>query len=64
MTSVRSRLGEPLPNDTMNGTTERTDTQKLTISTMGKQDYTNANMWWRMFVEDDKGPRLINNDKQ
>ena len=42
---------QPPPNDTMNRTTERTCTQKLTIPTLDKQDYTNANMWWRKFVQ-------------
>ena len=52
MTSSGSHLGEqPLPNDTMNRTTERTCTQKLTIPTLEKQDYTNANMRWRKFVQ-------------
>ena len=41
----------PLPNDTLNWTNERTCTQKLTIPTLEKQDYTNANMWWRKFVQ-------------
>ena len=36
---------QPLPNDTLNRTHERTCTQKLTIPTLEKQDYTNANMW-------------------
>ena len=42
---------QPLPNDTLNRTNERTCTQKLTIPTLEKQDYTNANMWWRKFVQ-------------
>ena len=42
---------QPLPNDTINRTNERTCTQKLTIPTLEKQDYTNANMWWRKFVQ-------------
>ena len=40
-----------LPNDTLNRTRERLCTQKLTIPTLEKQDYTNANMWWRKFVQ-------------
>ena len=52
MTSAESHLDEqPLPSETMNRTTERTCTQKLTIPTLEKQDYTNANMWWRKFVQ-------------
>ena len=48
MTSAESHLGEqPLPNDTMKRTTERTCTRKRTIPTLEKQDYTNANMRWR-----------------
>ena len=43
--------GQPPPNDTMNRTTERTCTQKLTIPTLDKQDYTSANMWWRKFTQ-------------
>ena len=51
-TSARSHSGEqPLPNDTFNRTNERTSTQKLTIPTLEKQDYTNANRWWRRFVQ-------------
>ena len=42
---------QPLPNDTLNRTNERTCTQKLTIPTMEKRDYTNVNMWWRKFVQ-------------
>ena len=42
---------QPLPNDTLNRTSERTCTQKLTIPTLEKQDFTNANMWWRKFVQ-------------
>ena len=42
---------QPLPNETLNRTNERTCTQKLTISTLEKQDHTNANMWWRKFVQ-------------
>ena len=42
---------QPLPNYTVNRTNERTCTQKLTISTLEKQDYTNANMWWWKFVQ-------------
>ena len=41
---------QPPPNDTMNRTAERNCTQKLTIPTLDKQDYTSANMWWRKFV--------------
>ena len=43
--------GQPPPNDTMNRTTERTCTQKLTILTLDKQNYTSANMWWRKFTQ-------------
>ena len=35
----------------MNRTAERTCTQKLTIPTLEKQDYTSANMCWRKFVQ-------------
>ena len=42
---------KPLPNDTLNRTNERTCTQKLTFPTLEKQDYANANMWWRKFVQ-------------
>ena len=50
-TSVELHVDEqPLPNETMNRTTERTWTQKLTIPTLEKQNYTNASMWWRKFV--------------
>ena len=50
-TSAGTHSGEqPLTNDTPNRTNERTCTQKLTIPTLEKQDYTNANMWRRMFV--------------
>ena len=35
----------------MNRTAERTCTQKLTIPTLEKQDYTSANLWWRKFVQ-------------
>ena len=45
-----SREQQP-PNDTMNRTAERTCTQKLTIPTLDKQDYTSANMLWRKFVQ-------------
>ena len=42
-TSAESHPDEqPLPNETMNRTTERTCTQKLTIPTLEKQAYTNA----------------------
>ena len=52
MTVAESHSREqPPPNDTMNRTTERTCTQKLTIPTLEKQDYTSANMWWRKFVQ-------------
>ena len=44
-------LEQPPPNDTMNRTAEWTCTQKLTIPTLDKQDYTSANMWWRKFVQ-------------
>ena len=51
-TSTESHLNDqPLPNDTLKRTSERTCTQKLTIPTLEKQDYTNANMWWRKFVQ-------------
>ena len=51
-TSAESHSGEQLlPNDTLNRTNERTCTQKLTIPTLEKQDYSNANMWWRKFVQ-------------
>ena len=43
--------GQPPPNDTMNRTTERTCTRKLTIPTLDKQDFTSANMWWQMFTQ-------------
>ena len=43
--------GQPPPNDTMNRTTKRTCTQKLTIPTLDKQDNTSANMWWRKFTQ-------------
>ena len=50
-TSTGTHSGEqPLTNDTPNRTNERTCTQKLTTPTLEKQDYTNANMWRRMFV--------------
>ena len=42
---------QPLPNDTLNRISERTCTQKLTIPTLEKQGYINANMWWRKFVQ-------------
>ena len=52
MTSAESHSGEQLlPNDTMSRSTERTCTQKLTIPTLEKQDYTNAKMLWRKFVQ-------------
>ena len=51
-TAAESHTGDqPLPNDTLNRTNERMCTQKLTIPTLEKQDYTNANMWWRKFVQ-------------
>ena len=51
-TATGSRAGEqPLPNETMNRTAERTCTQKLTIPTLEKQDYTSANLWWRKFEQ-------------
>ena len=43
--------GQLLTSETMNRTAERTCTQKLTIPTLEKQDYTSANMWWRKFVQ-------------
>ena len=50
-TSTESHLDEQsLPNETMNRSTERTCTQKPTIPTLEKQDYTNENRWWRRFV--------------
>ena len=53
-TSTESHLGDqPLPNDALNRTSERTCTQKLTIPTLEKQDYSNANMWWK-FVQNIK----------
>ena len=52
MTMAESHSGEqPPPNQTMNRTTERTCSQKLTIPTLEKQDYTSANIWWRKFVQ-------------
>ena len=52
MTSAESHRGEqPLPNDTMKRTTERTCIRKCTIPTLEKQDYTNANMWWRKCLQ-------------
>ena len=51
-TSAGTHSGEqPLPNDTLNRTNERTCTQKLIIPTLEKQDYTNSNMWFRKFVQ-------------
>ena len=51
-TAAESHPGDqPLPNDTLNRTNERTCTQKLAIPTSEKQDYTNVNMWWRKFVQ-------------
>ena len=51
-TSTESHLNDqPLPNDTLNRTSERTCTQTLTIPTVEKQDYPNANMLWRKFVQ-------------
>ena len=67
MTSSGSHFGEqPLQNEPMKRTTELTCTQKLTIPTLEKQYYTNANMWWRKFVPYIKMTKdlLINNDKQ
>ena len=43
--------GQLLTNETMNRTADRNCTQKLTIPTLEKQDYTSANMWWRKFVQ-------------
>ena len=67
-TAAESHPGnQPLPNETLNRTNERTCTQKLTIPTLEKQDYTNANMWWRKFVqyikmtEDLDLPKMTNN---
>ena len=52
MTSAEPHVGEQLlPNDTMNRTAERICTQKITIPTLAKQDCTNANMWWRKFLQ-------------
>ena len=42
---------QSLPNDTVNRTNERMCTQNITITTLEKQYYTNANMWWRKFVQ-------------
>ena len=50
-TTPRNSGDQPLPNDTLNRTNERTCTQKLTIPTLEKQIYTNANMWWWKFVQ-------------
>ena len=51
-TSAGTHSGEqPLPNDTLNRTNERTCTQKFIIPTLEKQDYTNSNMWFRKFVQ-------------
>ena len=55
---------QPLPNDTLNRTNERTCTQKLTIPTLEKQDHTNANMWWRKLVQYIKKLGSIKDDKQ
>ena len=43
--------GQLLPNDKMNRTADRTCTQKLTITTLEKQDQANASMWWRKLVQ-------------
>ena len=43
----------------MNRTTIRTCTPKLTIATLEKQDYTNANMWWRTFVQYIKMKKIL-----
>ena len=59
--------GHLLTSETMNRTAERTCTQKLTIPTLEKQDYTSANMWWRKFVQYikiDKRNRPIDYDEQ
>ena len=50
MAESHSREQPPL-NDTMNRTAERTCTQKPTIPTLDKEDYTSANMWRRKFVQ-------------
>ena len=67
-TSAESHPGDqPLPNDTLNRTNERTCTQKLTIPTLEKQDYNNANMWWRKFVQyvkNDQGLGSFKDDEQ
>ena len=45
------QTNQTLPNDTMNGTADRTCTQKLTIPTLEKHDHTSANLWWGKFVQ-------------
>ena len=47
--AVTHTSGQLLTNETTNRTADRTCTQKLTIPTLEKQDYTSANMWWRKF---------------
>ena len=42
--AVTHTSGHLLTSETMNRTADRTCTQKLTIPTLEKQDYTNANM--------------------
>ena len=49
--AVAHTSGYLLTSETMNRTATRTCTQKLTIPTLEKQDYTSANMWWRKFVQ-------------
>ena len=49
--AVSQASGQLLTNETMNRRAERTCTQKLTIPTLEKQDHTNANLWWRKFVQ-------------
>ena len=49
--AVTHTSGHLLTSETMNRTADRTCTQKLTIPTLEKQDYTSANMWWRKFVQ-------------
>ena len=49
--AVTHTSGHLLTSETMNRTADRACTQKLTIPTLEKQDYTSANMWWRKFVQ-------------
>ena len=49
--AITHTSGHLLTNETMNRTADRTCTQKLTIPTLEKQDYTSAKMWWRKFVQ-------------